>query len=276
MQENGFSDQQIDRFRAHQRTAFAIQESIASSLVAGMTEKDVTRQLMKGYRAAGAQSYFHLPVALFGSRTALPDPWDTLGFWPTDRLLQEGDAIILDGSPIFDGFVVDTSYATSFGPNAAQATMAADDLPYRHSILDAVRAGATFAEIAVAVDEHLTANGYSNRHVLHPGEVLGHRALYVDRDPQPDEFGFDQGVIRHFVKGSKIAEANAGATPSPTWNHHVGSQHKPADGLWAVEPHIARDGLGVKWEELLVIQGSEVYWLDDDVPHVTNAAASPP
>ena len=26
----------------------------------------------------------------------------------------------------------------------------------------------------------------------------------------------------------------------------------PADGLWAVEPHIARDGIGVKWEELLV------------------------
>ena len=101
--------------------------------------------------------------------------------------------------------------------------------------------------------------------------MLGHRVLHVDRDPQPDDFGFDQGVIRYYVKGSKIAEANCGTTPSPTWNHLAGSQHPPADGLWAVEPHIARNGIGVKWEELLVIQGSEVYWLDDDVPHI-NAA----
>ena len=46
MQESGFSDQQIDRFRAHQRTAFSIQADVVAQLVSGMTEKDVARQLM--------------------------------------------------------------------------------------------------------------------------------------------------------------------------------------------------------------------------------------
>ena len=41
------------------------------------------------------------------------------------------------------------------------------------------------------------------------------------------------------------------------------------DGLWAVEPHLGKEGrLGAKWEELLVIQDGRVSWLDDDTPHV--------
>ncbi len=39
MQESAFSDQQIDQFRAHQRTAFAIQEEVAEHLAVGMTER---------------------------------------------------------------------------------------------------------------------------------------------------------------------------------------------------------------------------------------------
>jgi len=38
--------------------------------------------------------------------------------------------------------------------------------------------------------------------------------------------------------------------------------------LWAVEPHLARGDIGVKWEELLVIENGDAYWLDDAVPHM--------
>ena len=34
--------------------------------------------------------------------------------------------------------------------------------------------------------------------------------------------------------------------------------------------YIARNGIGVKWEELLVIHGDEIRWLDDSPPHVRN------
>ena len=38
-------------------------------------------------------------------------------------------------------------------------------------------------------------------------------------------------------------------------------------GLWAVEPHVARDTTGAKFEEILVVTGERAYSLDDDLSH---------
>lgn len=155
------------------------------------------------------------------------------------------------------------------GSNATHDEIASADLGDRTTVLDALRAGATFKEIAVGVDEQLTSAGYENRHRLHPGAVLGHRVAKLERAVEPDEDGFDQILISWFVVN--VAAAAPPAVASPTWGAYAGSDHPPADGLWAVEPHIARDGIGVKWEELLVIAGDDVRWLDDTPPHVLNA-----
>ena len=266
MKIRDFTDTELDEFLRYQRLSYAIQASVIDGLHDGITEREVAKQLFTAYRAEGVHAYFHLPVVLFGDRTALPDPWTVLGFWPTDRALQPGDAIILDASPIFGDVLVDTSQSHHHGPNPGHDAIAVDDLAYRHTILDAVRARATFQEIATNVDAQLAAAGYANRHVLHPGEVIGHRVAKLGRAAQPDNDGFDQTLISWFVEN--VAAATPPQTASPTWNHHAGSNHPPADGLWAVEPHIARDGIGVKWEELLVIQGDDVDWLDDSPPHV--------
>lgn len=140
----------------------------------------------------------------------------------------------------------------------------------RDTILDAVRSRATFKQIAVDVDAQLTAAGYSNRHQLHPGAVLGHRVAKLERAVEPDQDGFDQTLIGWFVKN--VAAPTPPSKPSPTWGAFDGSDHPPAHGLWAVEPHIARDGIGVKWEELLAVAGADAYWLDDTPPHTITAA----
>jgi hypothetical protein len=46
------------------------------------------------------------------------------------------------------------------------------------------------------------------------------------------------------------------------------SNERPDPGLWAIEPHIGRDGVGAKWEEMLVVTDTDTYWLDDAVPHL--------
>jgi hypothetical protein len=38
-------------------------------------------------------------------------------------------------------------------------------------------------------------------------------------------------------------------------------------GLWTVGPHIGLAGVGVKFEELLVVTEDDAFWLDDDLPH---------
>lgn len=264
-----FDDRELDTFRRRQRLSYDVLTRVMGRLEPGVTERDATRWVMQGYREAGADRFFHLPVALFGSRTGLPDPWTTQDFWPSERVLEPGDAVILDASPVFGGFVVDTAVSASRVPDAAHAAAAAADVTYRDVILTAVRSGATFREIAAGVDSDMTAAGYRNCHRLHPEGVLGHRAVRLLDPaglPPPDPSGFDPTLLRWFIEG--IDAAARGGSPSPTWNDSAGSDHRPASGLWAVEPHLAKGDVGVKWEELLVVEEHDAYWLDDDVPHM--------
>ena len=184
-------------------------------------------------------------------------------------MLQPGDPVVMDASPAFDGYVVDTSISFSPEPSPAHAAAMADDLTYRATILEAVRSGATFREIAVAVDADMTARGDRNCHRLHPEEVLGHRVVRItdlQSAPPPDPSGFDSSVLRWFIRG--IAAAQDGGAPSPTWSDRPSSDHPPAPGVWAVEPHLGRGDLGVKWEELMVVEDHDAYWLDENVPHL--------
>ncbi|HUQ39096.1 MAG TPA: M24 family metallopeptidase [Acidimicrobiales bacterium] len=274
----GFTDQRLEEFRRWQGVSYGVLSEVRDRLRPGITERRATVWAMQGFRREGADRYFHLPVALFGERTALPEPWSTPSFWPTDRALADGDAVILDASPIFDGHVVDTSMSFTVGAttDAGHAAMKGDDLTYRGTILDAVRAGATFREIAHTVDADLTARGYRNCHQLHPEAVLGHRMLHVAADlgggTASDGSGFDTDVLRWFGRGIRAA-VESGA-PSPTWSDLPTSDHRPPPGLWAVEPHLAKDGIGVKWEEILVVEDNDAYWLSDDVPHLPRSTSA--
>src|SRR4249919_1271583 len=102
----GFTDQQLEQFRRYQAVSFAVLDEVVAQLKPGVSERDATRWAMKAYRREGADRFFHLPVALFGERSALPEPWTTESFWPTTRTLEPGDSVVLDASPIFNGYVV--------------------------------------------------------------------------------------------------------------------------------------------------------------------------
>ena len=60
----------------------------------------------------------------------------------------------------------------------------------------------------------------------------------------------------------------------PVWNGSPLADHRAAAGLWAVEPHIGRAGVGVKFEELLVVTEDDAYWLDDHLLHAQRWAAA--
>ena len=42
----------------------------------------------------------------------------------------------------------------------------------------------------------------------------------------------------------------------------------PSGDLDITRPHIGRDGVGAKWEEMLVVTDNDAYWLDDAVSHL--------
>ena len=71
----------------------------------------------------------------------------------------------------------------------------------------------------------------------------------------------------YFV-GKTFGAQQFGGTGSPNWNHTRTSDHPPTPGLWAVEPHVGKDGVGAKFEDILVITETEAFWLDEGgLPH---------
>lgn len=267
----GFAPDELDGFRAAQRLSFSILTEVAATMREGWSERAAVKLLFEAFADIGVDRFFHVPVALFGARTALPEPWDLVSFVPTRARLTPGAPAIFDASPVIGEFLVDTSYSFSFGDNELHAELQRHDVGYRDFVLRAVQRGTTFRDIALAVDRDARRHGLTNCHRLHPEAVLGHRALLLDNDDSPRPVdGFHPGVLAWFR-----AEIEAGASDpprTPTWNDTAGSDHGPTPGLWAVEPHIARDGVGVKWEELLVVEGDGgARWLDDTAPHL-NAA----
>ncbi len=268
VKSKNFTESELDHFRELQSTSFAILEETAAELYAGQSEKEVGHLLFKRYRKAGATAFFHLPVVLFGGRTALPGNWKIGHFYPKDQSLQPGDSVILDAAPLFSGYMVDTSYSFCFGEDAEHRKMMSGLSQFRQSVLEAVTIGETFKSIADKVAADITAQGYEPVHTKHPGEVLGHRALKTV--PLPFTWrikGFDGLSLGWFIAKGEAARRGLGRE-APTWNFRTTSDHPPHDGLWLVEPHAGAGPIGAKWEEILVIQDGKAFWLDDEPPHV--------
>ena len=268
VKSRNFSASELARFLELQRRSFAILEETGAELAEGVTERDVAKALVRRYRATGATAFFHLPVALFGARAALPGDWPIGKFYPKDQKLKAGDAVILDASPLFGGYMVDTSYSFCFGENPAHRRMMADLSRYRASICDAVNEGRHFSAIAADVEGDMRGRGYDPAHQKHPGAVLGHRALKTAVLPFTWRIrGFDGLSLSWFILNSRMASSGI-SRRDPLWNGAAASDHPPDDGLWLVEPHAGADGVGAKWEEILVIENGAARWLDEEPPHV--------
>ncbi len=267
----GFTPDEIDGFRAAQRRSFAILTEVAASLQEGWSERAAVKLLFEAFADVGVDRYFHVPVALFGDRTALPEPWDLVSFAPTRTRLTPGTPAIFDVSAVMDSFLVDTSFSFCFGDAPLHAELQRYNVGYRDSVLTAVQRAESFRDIARDVDIDASEHGFTNCHRLHPEAVLGHRVLRIEDDDgtRPID-GFHPEVIAWFR--TEIDAGTSDPIRTPTWNETSGSDHPPTPGLWAVEPHIARDGVGVKWEEILVVDDDgDARWLDDTAPHLRAA-----
>jgi hypothetical protein len=177
---------------------------------------------------------------------------------------------ILDVAPIRDGYSADIGHAMCLGENSAFDRAMADLEVFRGEILKMVRAERTMRAIYQRTDEIIADLGYVNCHYAYPFHVLGHKIgrMPFRRIPMRPVLGFDPRTLLYLSRQLLMARLPLLGRHTSLWNAGSQSDVRPDPGLWAIEPHIGRGDLGVKWEEILVITDSDAYWLDDDLPHV--------
>lgn len=273
----------LEKFRAVQRLAYDTVSEVKNELFEGITEKEAAEKINQKVKEKGGTGFFHYGFAWFGDRTAfsgfkrpldlfpalseLTPPHFGTDFLPSDRKLQPGMAVILDVAPIVDGFSADIGYAFSFGENPIVHQGVMDLEIFRSEILRLVLAEKTMSEIYTRVSSIISELGYVNCHSIYPAGVLAHKVGVIPFDWMPKTWvmGFQVQTFAYLL--GQVAEEiiSRFQSKSPIWNENTNSRPEP--GLWAIEPHIGKDGVGVKFEEILVVTENNSYWLDDETPH---------
>ncbi|MFV2178620.1 M24 family metallopeptidase [Actinomadura sp. LOL_016] len=257
---------ELERFRAVQRLSYACADAVAATLEPGVTEREACRRMRRWLRERGVDDWLHTPFAWFGDRSAFTGFRVPTQFLPSGARLEEGMPYVLDMAPVKDGYCADIGYGGVLGENRVWERVDADLAEYRTLILRLVRERRTFADVYAEVDALIERQGHRSRHRKYPGRVIGHQVGVIG-GVLPRRVGFPFGVRFLQTIGRELVTERAKGR-SPLWNGGAGSRHAPTPGLWAVEPHIGFRGVGVKFEEILVVTEDDAYWLDDDLPHV--------
>ena len=256
----------LEGHRRAQRLAYDAVEHVATLLKPGMTEREAA-QLLEGYlRDHGTERYLHRAFAWFGDHARFDGYAGYGDYHPSERRLEVGATAILDVSPIVDGFIGDVGYAVSLEENRELELAKEFQLELRAEIPKLFMSTLTPAEIWAEVNRRIVAAGYDTIHAKYPHCVLGHRVFRVKpKSGASTRFGWRSFGWFSFDTNMAFLKMGPSAALSP---EHVGKKL----GLWAIEPHIGWHGGGCKFEEILVVEKSRCYWLDENVPHVKEAA----
>lgn len=278
-------------FKKVQRIAYDAAEYTRQHLEEGMTEKEACKIMRDYLEKRDIRQFFHLPFAWFGKRAAfenfsiplnikthqftkihlpsLSEPLPHFGreFMPSNTKLEKGMSVILDVAPTIDGHTADIGLAFSFGENEKVDKARQDLLLFRDLILKGAKSQKLMSEIYHDCDLLMQKLGYSNCHSLYPLGVLGHQVgrLPFLKMPKISFLGFHAQAYA-FLLQKRLGKIRGTNSNAGVWTHD--SKVKLSPGIWAVEPHIAVNGIGVKFEELLVVTENDAYWLDDDLPHL--------
>ncbi len=249
-----------------QRVTRAVIHEVADTLEAGQSEREVAERIEARLERAGAGAWLHTPYAWFGERTRFSgfDHWEPDAL-PTDRILEEGDAFILDAAPLVDGSPADYALCgrVSEGASAEHREMLRVLTEVKDSIVAWARDATTGRALNERVDRAFEEAGFEVIHDRYPASVLGHSFDWIPevakRIPRVGK-GFQLSLVGTYAVS--MAKHRLLGAPYPFINPL--SPDRP-QGLYAVEPHLARDGVGAKFESVLLVDGDETRWLDPEL-----------
>jgi Metallopeptidase family M24 len=256
-------------FLKAQRLAYETALAVEKQLKPGMTEKEAAKLLAAYLAERGVNTFLHRPFAWFGEHSKFQGYDFYTDFRPSNRKLEENNVYILDVSPIVDGYIGDIGYTGSLTPRYELIKIKEYLLEIRERLPREFASDKPASQIWKELDEDIKRRGYENAHSKYPFAVLGHRVYKV---PFPKMWSplIPLSFLSWFSFQAQFAFLTHGIMPELLTPHHQGKKI----GAWAIEPHLGSPGnFGAKFEEILIVEEGRAYWLDNEVPHVLQAAA---
>ena len=111
---------EIEKIRAAQQLAEAALDSLLGHLHAGMTERETALALEYHMKRHGAEDLSFDTIALTGAHTSMPHGV------PDDRVIQQGDFVLMDFGAVVDGYHSDMTRTVCVGRHRMQHLLLPD------------------------------------------------------------------------------------------------------------------------------------------------------
>lgn len=133
---------EVEQIRESQSITETVFNEIVDFMAPGMTEREVAAEIVYRHLMHGADAISFDPIVASGPNAALPHAR------PTDRLLREGELIVLDMGGITNGYASDMTRTVALGDPGSEAKDGyAAVLQAQEAALDAAQAAMTGKEL---------------------------------------------------------------------------------------------------------------------------------
>lgn len=202
------SPEEIDRLRTAAEAADRAMDAITSQKLSGRTEAAVSAQIRELLRSAGHDT---ADWAIVASGPNAASPHHT----PGERLIQEGDAIVLDIGGTVNAYASDTSRTAFVGvPPEEFQDLYAVLQEAQAAACDAVRPGIPARDVDRVAREIITDAGYGPMFTHRTGHGIGletHEEPYLvasNLDPlrEGDAFSVEPGIYIEGRWGARIED----------------------------------------------------------------------
>ena len=194
------SDLEIEKIRFACEITSDEFEALPAIAALGESEREISRRMRMNLLGRGADS---TPYLIAGSGQG---GYDNIIMGPTDRLLEDGDVLIIDTGTTFDGYFCDFDRNFAFG-HIADDTRRAHETVYRATDagFSAARPGITMTEVWAAMWEILEAGGALDNNVGRMGHGLGMQLTEWPSIKQTDHTVLEPGAVITLEPGMSFA-----------------------------------------------------------------------
>jgi hypothetical protein len=248
-----YSDKELLRFYISQRLTIDSINEVANLLRPGISELDAAKMLDTLLKKKGVRHFLHHSFAWFGERTCFNGMVSYKDTLPRgDIYLREDDCFILDTAPYVKGVPSDVGLGFCYSKDIQFEKLNKNLVEIKKEIPTLFTGELNSKEIYQRIADSIINKDLKNVHELYPFGVLAHRLHHSTLSRLPS-------FLKPFSWQAYLDILSRGFLEETISGNNINS----IDGVWAIEPHISDGKIGTKFEEIIVVQDGEVFWLDE-------------